>query len=289
MLPLPQLCALWGCLLTAVHLGQCVTCSDKQYLQGGECCDLCQPGNRLVSHCTALEKTQCQPCDSGEFSAHWNREIRCHQHRHCELNQGLQVKKEGTAVSDTVCTCKEGQHCASKECETCAQHTPCGPGFGVVQMATETTDTVCQPCPVGFFSNGSSLFEKCHPWTSCEDQKLMVLREGTSQTDTLCGFQPRMRALLVIPVVMVILITIFVVFLYIKKVVKKPKDNEVLPPEARGQDPVEIEDYPGHNTAAPVQETLHGCQPVAQEDGKESRISVQERQVTGSMALKPLV
>ncbi|XP_008760685.1 tumor necrosis factor receptor superfamily member 5 isoform X2 [Rattus norvegicus] len=165
MLPLPQLCALWGCLLTAVHLGQCVTCSDKQYLQGGECCDLCQPGNRLVSHCTALEKTQCQPCDSGEFSAHWNREIRCHQHRHCELNQGLQVKKEGTAVSDTVCTCKEGQHCASKECETCAQHTPCGPGFGVVQMATETTDTVCQPCPVGFFSNGSSLFEKCHPWT----------------------------------------------------------------------------------------------------------------------------
>lgn len=43
------------------------------------------------------------------------------------------------------------------------------------------------------------------------------------------------------------------------------------------QDPVEM-DYSGHNTAPPVQETLHGCQPVAQEDGKESRISVQERQ-----------
>lgn len=156
-------------------------------------------------------------------------------------------------------------------------------------MATETTDTVCHACPVGFFSNGSSLFEKCHPWTSCEDQKLMVVQEGTSQTDALCGFQPRIRALLVIPVVMVILITIFVVFLYIKKVVKKPKDNEALPPEAGGQDPVEIEDFPGHNTAAPVQETLHGCQPVAQEDGKESRISVQERQVTGSMILRPLV
>lgn len=64
---------------------------------------------------------------------------------------------------------------------------------------------------------------------------------------------------------------------------------QALPPEARRQDPVEIEDYPGHNTAAPVQETLHGCQPVAQEDGKESRISVQERQVTGSIALRPLV
>lgn len=44
------------------------------------------------------------------------------------------------------------------------------------------------------------------------------------------------------------------------------------------QDPVETEDLPGHNTAAPVQETLHGCQPVTQEDGKESRIAVQEHQ-----------
>lgn len=32
------------------------------------------------------------------------------------------------------------------------------------------------------------------------------------------------------------------------------------------------------DSSGPVQETLHGCQPVTQEDGKESRISVQERQ-----------
>ncbi|XP_031228602.1 tumor necrosis factor receptor superfamily member 5 isoform X2 [Mastomys coucha] len=289
MVPLPRLCALWGCLLlTAVHLGQCLTCSDKQYLYNGQCCDLCQPGKRVNSHCTALEKTQCAPCGSGEFSAHWNMEIRCHQHRHCELNQGFRVKKEGTAESDTVCACKEGQHCTSKDCEACTPHTPCGLGFGVVGMATETTDTICHPCPVGFFSNQSSLFEKCHPWTSCKDE-MEVVQEGTNQTDVVCGFRPRMRALLVIPILMVILITIFTVFLYIKKVVKKPKDNEALPHEAQRKDPVEIEDYPGHNTAAPVQETLHGCQPVAQEDGKESRISVQERQVTGSIALRPLV
>lgn len=55
---------------------------------------------------------------------------------------------------------------------------------------------------------------------------------------------------------------------------------QAIPLEVGGQVPVEIEDYPGHNTAPPVQETLHGCQPVAQEDGKESRISVQEGQAT---------
>lgn len=45
------------------------------------------------------------------------------------------------------------------------------------------------------------------------------------------------------------------------------------------QDPVETDvDFSGPHSTAPVQETLHGCQPVTQEDGKESRISVQERQ-----------
>lgn len=45
------------------------------------------------------------------------------------------------------------------------------------------------------------------------------------------------------------------------------------------KDPVEdMEESPvPPHSIAPVQETLHGCQPVTQEDGKESRISVQER------------
>lgn len=64
---------------------------------------------------------------------------------------------------------------------------------------------------------------------------------------------------------------------------------QALSPDHGQQGPVETDYYPAHNTAAPVQETLHGCQPVAQEDGKESRISVQERQLTESVDLKHLV
>ncbi|XP_036039036.1 tumor necrosis factor receptor superfamily member 5 isoform X2 [Onychomys torridus] len=231
MVTLLRQCVLWGCLLTAVHLGQCITCRDRQYFFNGECCDLCQPGTRLVNHCTSLTKTQCVLCNSGEYMNTWNRESRCFQHTHCEPNEGLQVKKEGTSDTDTVCACKEGLHCTSKECRRCTLHKSCGPGFGVKQM----------------------------------------------------GLQPRMRALLVIPIVMVILlILIFVAVSFcIKKVVKKPEDNKASPPD-EWKGPVEID-------TAPVQETLHGCQPVAQEDGKESRISVQERQLTGSMDVKHLV
>lgn len=59
-------------------------------------------------------------------------------------------------------------------------------------------------------------------------------------------------------------------------------------PAVETGDPTETEDCLGHNTA-PVQETLVGSQPVAQEDGKESRIAVQERQLMDSMDLKHLV
>lgn len=282
MVTLPRQCVLWGCLLTAVHLGQCNTCTDKQYVFNGQCCDLCQPGMRLVNHCTDVTKTQCLLCNSGEYMNTWNRESRCYQHTHCESNEGLQVEKEGTSDTDTICACKEGLHCTSKECRRCVLHTSCGPGFGVKQMATGTDDTVCEPCPDGFFSNESSTFEKCHPWTSCEAKKMAVLQEGTDQTDAVCGLQPRMRALLVIPLVMAVLITVFVpLYFCIKKVIKEPEDNKA-PPTDEWKGPVEID-------TAPVQETLHGCQPVAQEDGKESRISVQERQLTGSMDVKHLV
>lgn len=39
--------------------------------------------------------------------------------------------------------------------------------------ATGVSDTICKPCPVGFFSNVSSAFEKCHRWTRYKDSALV--------------------------------------------------------------------------------------------------------------------
>uniref|UniRef100_A0A8C5P2X0 Tumor necrosis factor receptor superfamily member 5 n=1 Tax=Jaculus jaculus TaxID=51337 RepID=A0A8C5P2X0_JACJA len=251
-------CVLWGCLL-AVHPEPPTACSENQYLVNNQCCDKCPPGKKLVKDCTELTETQCTPCGKGEFLDTWNSLTRCHQHQYCEPHSGLQVLKEGTSETDTTCTCQEGQHCTSNDCERCAPHTSCGPGFGVKQMATGSSDTVCELCPTGFFSNVSSYgaalgmgFE--YPWVGLH----------------------RMRDLVAIPIVMGLLIAIAVLLsVYIRKVSKKSKDK-VLQLEVMRHHPVEV-DFPGHNPAAPVQETLQGCQPVTQEDGKESRISVQER------------
>ncbi|XP_065379295.1 tumor necrosis factor receptor superfamily member 5 isoform X4 [Macaca fascicularis] len=226
MVRLPLQCVLWGCLLTAVYPEPPTACREKQYLINSQCCSLCQPGQKLVSDCTEFTETECLPCGESEFLDTWNRETRCHQHKYCDPNLGLQVQQKGTSETDTICTCEEGLHCTSESCESCVPHRSCLPGFGVKQI----------------------------------------------------GPQDRQRALVVIPICLGILFVILLlVLVFIKKVAKKPNDKVPHPK----QEPQEInfpDDLPGSNPAAPVQETLHGCQPVTQEDGKESRISVQERQ-----------
>ncbi|KAM5219635.1 tumor necrosis factor receptor superfamily member 5 isoform 2-T2 [Hipposideros larvatus] len=240
MVRLLLLCLLWGCLLTAVHPEPSTECKDKQYPVSSQCCDFCPP------------------------------------------DLGLRVQRVGTSETDTTCTCDEGQHCTGGDCESCMLHSLCPQGFGVKQIGTGVSDTICEPCPAGFFSNVSSAFEKCHPWTSCETKGLVERRAGTNKTDTVCGLQSRWRALVVIPIIMGILFSVLLVSSCIRKVAKEPDNNKDVCNKRKGQDPVEVEmdmaDFSGPHSTAPVQETLHGCQPVTQEDGKESRISVQERQ-----------
>ncbi|XP_054579827.1 tumor necrosis factor receptor superfamily member 5 [Eptesicus fuscus] len=265
-----------GCWLAAVHPEPPTACSGKQYPIQSQCCDLCPPGQKLVSDCTAVTDTECVPCSEGEFMGTWSSERHCHPHRYCDPNVGLRVQSKGTLETDTNCTCNEGLHCANQACEFCTPHSSCPPGFGVKEIATGVSDTICEPCLVGFFSNVSSAYAKCHPWTSCEIKDLVELRAGTNKTDAVCDTKHRKRALVVIPIVAAVLLALLVAAAYFWKLPNKARRHRPKDPE--GKVPVEMEYLPGPCSTAPVQETLHWCQPVAQEDGKESRISVQERQ-----------
>nr|KAF6470880.1 CD40 molecule [Molossus molossus] len=127
----------------------------------------------MVNDCTKITDTECSPCSRGEFLDSWNRETRCHPHRYCDPNQGLLVLSEGTSETDTICICDEGQHCVNEACEMCSPHSPCSAGFGVKKNATRVSDTICEPCLVGFFSNVSSAYEECQPWTRYKNSSLV--------------------------------------------------------------------------------------------------------------------
>ncbi|XP_072591831.1 tumor necrosis factor receptor superfamily member 5 isoform X5 [Vulpes vulpes] len=225
MVLLPLRCLFWGSLLTTVYPEPRTACREKQYLVDSQCCNMCPPGEKLVNDCLHTIDTECTRCQTGEFLDTWNAERHCHQHKYCDPNLGLHVEKEGTSETDTTCTCDEGLHCTNAACESCTMHSLCPPGLGVKQIATGVSDTVCDPCPIGFFSNVSSALEKCHPWTSCETKGLVKVQAGTNKTDVICGPQPRIRALVVIPIMMGILLVVLLLSACIRKVVKKPENK----------------------------------------------------------------
>ncbi|XP_006773596.1 PREDICTED: tumor necrosis factor receptor superfamily member 5 isoform X1 [Myotis davidii] len=219
MVRLPLQCLLLGCWFAAVH-PEPPACSEKQYPTESQCCNLCPPGQKLVSDCTAVTDTECVPCSEGEFLGTWSNERRCHPHRYCDPNLKLRVQSKGTLKTDTTCTCDEGRHCVDEVCENCAPHSSCPPGFGVKEIATGVSDTICEPCLVGFFSNVSSAYDKCHPWTSCEIKGLVELRAGTNKTDAVCGIRHRKRTLVVIPIVAALLLALLLVPVYFWKLPK---------------------------------------------------------------------
>ncbi|XP_068918827.1 tumor necrosis factor receptor superfamily member 5 [Petaurus breviceps papuanus] len=266
---------LWACVFTAVHMKPSISCKESQYLVNGICCERCSPGTKLVTDCSEDSETQCEPCQEGEFQSSWNHDKYCHQHKYCDPNLHLRIQMEGSLQNDTICICADGFYCTNSECESCNSHSSCPPGFGVKVTGMGSADTVCERCKKGSFSNTSSAFEKCLPWTRCEVIGLVEIQEGTDKTDVLCqdGSKSRMSLLVLIPIMAGIFFVIIGLLHWRCLGFKKPKNKVLQLEEVVRKKPQEDEEEP-----LPVQETLHRGQPVTQEDGKESRISEQEGQ-----------
>nr|XP_009937066.1 PREDICTED: tumor necrosis factor receptor superfamily member 5 [Opisthocomus hoazin] len=259
--------------------GDAVRCFDKQYEHKGRCCNRCQPGEKLVSECNDTEESVCTRCESGHYQQSWTKERHCAPHDICEDNAGLIVKTQGNATHNTVCQCQDGTHCSDTSCQTCVENQPCQRGFGfVAAKAQARMSSPCEPCAEGTFSNVSSKTEPCHPWTSCEEKGLMVKAKGTNTSDVICESGRRSSLSVLIPITAAVVTCLVGLSIYClvhtdpRRRVQKQMETEM--PE----DILEVQ-QPADNgeDVCPVHKTLHRGQPVAQEDGKESRMSQQER------------
>ncbi|NXT86492.1 TNR5 factor, partial [Anhinga rufa] len=264
--------------------GDAVRCFDKQYEHKGRCCNRCQPGQKLVSECNDTEESVCTHCESGHYQQSWTRENHCTPHDICEENTGLIVKTQGNATHNTVCQCRAGMHCSDTSCQTCLENQPCQRGFGfVAAKAMARMSSPCEPCAEGTFSNVSSKTEPCYPWTSCEEKGLVVKAKGTNTSDVICAESGRRSSLSALIPITAVVVTCFVgICIYCLvhrgkglghgKRCLGQRGHMGLRSQAGRMQPTE-----NGEDVLPVQETLLGGQPVAQEDGKESRISEQER------------
>ncbi|KAF4072482.1 hypothetical protein AMELA_G00263490 [Ameiurus melas] len=192
-------------------------CGPNEYLSvAGECCPMCSKGSVVYRDCTGDYSTTCKPCTKGTFMNEPNGLNKCFSCKSCDT--GLYILQECTTSEDTVCEVSDGYYClqmSGGECSLASKHSDCEPGQQVKTPGTNTSDTVCEPCPPGFYSPKGV---NCTKWTDCWDE-IEYQEEGTSITDVQC--KPRRTRYGVIAAILTLLIlTVIVLYLWLREEIK---------------------------------------------------------------------
>ncbi|XP_030249426.1 tumor necrosis factor receptor superfamily member 6B-like [Sparus aurata] len=179
----PLLVLLSAVLCGASAQGSVPTYERRDPLTGATLtCDKCPPGTHMAAHCTATTPTRCELCQTEHFTEFWNYLPRClYCSNVCVDNQV--VERECTVTANRVCRCVDGFYGAD---DFCIRHKECAPGSGVVTKGTSQTDTVCEQCTEGSFSNATSALEACVNHQVCPSGQIALL-SGSIYHDTVCG------------------------------------------------------------------------------------------------------
>uniref|UniRef100_A0A8C5TLA6 TNFR-Cys domain-containing protein n=1 Tax=Malurus cyaneus samueli TaxID=2593467 RepID=A0A8C5TLA6_9PASS len=159
--------------------------SEQHYEYSGRCCRKCEPGTYLSARCTATSDSVCQPCGPNEYMDIWNEEDKCLLHKICDQGKALREVNPGNSTFQRQCACTMGYHW-NEDCDCCQRNTMCAPGLGVKHPVQQDKDTMCIPCPRGYFSKVSSSTDECKSWTNCTALGMEEIVAGTDKSDAVC-------------------------------------------------------------------------------------------------------
>ncbi|NXJ93385.1 TNR11 factor, partial [Corythaixoides concolor] len=164
--------------------------SEQHYEYSGRCCTKCEPGKYMSARCTGTSDSVCQPCGPNEYMDVWNEEDKCLLHKICDQGKALREVNPGNSTFQRQCACTMGYHW-NEDCDCCQRNTICAPGFGVKYPVQQDKDTMCTPCPRGYFSNVASSTDACKSWTNCTALGMAEIERGTDKSDAVC-VKPKM-------------------------------------------------------------------------------------------------
>ncbi|NXE04684.1 TNR11 factor, partial [Lophotis ruficrista] len=159
--------------------------SEQHYEYSGRCCTKCEPGKYMSARCTGTSDSVCQPCGPNEYMDVWNEEDKCLLHKICDQGKALREVNPGNSTFQRQCACTMGYHW-NEDCDCCQRNTICAPGFGVEHPVQQDKDTMCIPCPRGYFSKVASSTDECKSWTNCTALGMVEIMPGTEQSDAVC-------------------------------------------------------------------------------------------------------
>ncbi|KAL6459134.1 hypothetical protein MHYP_G00326060 [Metynnis hypsauchen] len=182
----------FGLLIFGIYITLSYGCGPAEYeLVSGECCPLCPIGTVVLSDCTSDSNTTCIPCPMGTHMSKPNALHRCFLCKICNKEEGLYDSLSCNTTSDTLCEILDGYHCkeySGSECTFAMKHRQCDPGQNMKVPGNKDSDSVCEVCPLGYYS---PLGINCTKWTDCSVKDEIVDREGSSTEDVQC--KPKMR------------------------------------------------------------------------------------------------
>ncbi|XP_066499364.1 tumor necrosis factor receptor superfamily member 14-like [Hoplias malabaricus] len=170
------------CKLSLIML--CRACGSAEYRINEECCQMCSAGHRVYRHCSGDFSTTCVPCVKSTYTAFPNGQTSCLPCTICDEGSGLRIKQKCYPATDAICEPLPGHYCMEPDGQNCRKamkHSSCLPGQYINQTGTAFTDTVCNDCAKGTYSNGSFTFCKI-----CESMGKITVAVGTNSQDSEC-------------------------------------------------------------------------------------------------------
>ncbi|XP_056376968.1 tumor necrosis factor receptor superfamily member 11A [Hyla sarda] len=190
---------------------------EKQYEHHGQCCNKCPPGTFMKAKCTPFANTTCHPCGPNGYMSVWNEDLSCTLFMVCDAGKALRISFKGNSTYPRECECFDGYHFDTK-LELCLENSKCPLGFGVQIPVQSNKNTVCVPCPVGYYSNTSSATGACTQWTNCTDVGLKVIVPGTDISDAKCDRQsvlPDLTKMVILIIFIIVATGIVICIIYI--------------------------------------------------------------------------
>ncbi|XP_048064994.1 mitotic spindle assembly checkpoint protein MAD2B isoform X1 [Megalobrama amblycephala] len=196
-------------------------CNNAEYEINGECCPMCDSGKRVHKHCDDNTSTTCESCLVTTYTDIPNGLTKCLPCLICDASNGLRVKQECTLKSNRVCEPLPGYRCIDlhSNCQKAKKHSTCSPGQYVNQTGTEFSDTVCDDCPAGSYSNGTI----CKLHTKCESLHKITVKAGTETSDTVCSDEKLILLIVMSVITVSVCVALTVIVVVVLK--KKKKSN----------------------------------------------------------------